>query len=202
MTETERAYLAGLFDGEGHLGITLARPRLAGRKDWRTHVLIMTIANTHMDTMTWLQASWPKGTLVIRQQATGRIPVGYLRWTSAGARTVLLEILPYLRIKKPQALLALRFVEEMAERPYKSKTLSEEEWLRREDLRIAIRHLNRPDPTLKVEPFPGHRFQRGCSSCAQKFTLMDGSRMAYCSPECQAKGYAAKAKERQLAERT
>ncbi|KKN64759.1 hypothetical protein LCGC14_0488910, partial [marine sediment metagenome] len=39
-TETEKAYLAGLVDGEGHIGITTAKSR-PSRVAWHSHYMIV-----------------------------------------------------------------------------------------------------------------------------------------------------------------
>lgn len=187
-TETDKAYFAGLLDGEGHIGITLAKPRGA-RSDWRTHAVIVTLSNTHTDTLTWAQTLWPtaKGTLVIRTQSKQRVPIGNLRWSSAAAGVVLRDVVPYLRIKVSQATIALQFIHEMGERAFRAQVISEEEWYRREEMRLAIRQLNRADPTLIPEPYPIVDRTRGCAFCGQVFERAPGSRQMYCSVACESK---------------
>ncbi len=184
-TEIERAYLAGLMDGEGHIGITLARFRPNG--EYRTHVVIVTIASTHLETLRWVRETWAHGTLVVRQQPKQRVPIGNLRWSSLAAVPVLQDVLPYLRIKAPQAKLALQFAAELGMRISRTRAMTESEWNQREELRVAIRQLNRPDPTVTPEPFPAWRYERQCLYCGTSFLWDDGHRRAYCSPECREK---------------
>lgn len=182
-TETEKAYLAGLLDGEGHIGITLANPR-GNNGEWRTHTVIVTLANTHLETLKWAVTICPRGTLVVRRQPKQTIPIGNVRWSSAAAGEMLTTVQPYLRIKVAQAALALQFVSEMRQRAYHSKVLSQAEWEQREALRLAIRQINRPDPTLATVPYPTWRYERVCLTCGNVFLPTDGSRRLYCTPHC------------------
>ena len=106
-TETDKAYLAGLVDGEGHIGITTAMQR-KGDGYWRTHCLIVTVSNTHLETLAWVKSLW-QGTLVVRKQPRNKVPIGNLRWSSRQAVEVLNDIKPYVRIKATQLELALQF---------------------------------------------------------------------------------------------
>lgn len=181
-TELENAYLAGLLDGEGHIGIMLAKQRANG--EWRTHAMIVTLANTHLETLRWAQSLWPHGRLVIRNQATQRVPIGNVRWSSYGAATILKALWPYLQIKTEQASLALQFAEEMAQRICRNKAVTETEWNRREDLRIAISLLNRAYVTPVRSPFPIQRYEHACLHCGKTFVLVSGSRRKFCDKKC------------------
>lgn len=180
-TETEKAYLAGLLDGEGHVGITVAKLRPNG--EWRTHILIVTLANTDMAVLRWAKDILPNGTLVIRKQPVQQLPIGNLRWSSAAAATMLCDLQPYIRIKAKQVAIALEFVNEMAQRERRAKPITEAEWERREDLRIAIRQTNRANQDLVRIPFPSPRYQRSCPHCGTLFNSQGSSRK-YCSTHC------------------
>ena len=180
-TETQKAYLAGLIDGEGHIGITMAMQR----KDsvyWRTHSMIVTVANTHLETLAWVKSLW-LGTLVIRKQPRQTIPIGNLRWSSRQAVEVLKDIQPYSRIKSAQIELALQFSRLIEERPSHTKFISEEEWDLREELRLAIRQINRADATLQAVPYPLERDTRTCLVCGEEFQRHGTSRL-YCASQC------------------
>lgn len=180
-TETQKAYLAGLVDGEGHIGITTAI-QMKGSDYWRTHCVIVTLANTHLETMTWVKSIW-SGTLIIRKQPKQSIPIGNLRWSSRQAIEVLKDIQPYSKIKAAQIRLALQFANLIAEREQSTKFISEEEWDLREELRLAIRQLNRLDPTLKKVPYPIERDTRLCPVCGASFRRY-GTAKGYCSTRC------------------
>ena len=180
-TEADKAYLAGLIDGEGHIGITTAMQQKNGEA-WRTHCLIVTVANTHLETLAWVKSLW-QGTLVIRQQAKGRLRIGNLRWSSRQAVGILEDVQPYSRIKAAQIGLALQFARLITDRPHATKYISEDEWDLREELRLAIRQINRPDDTLKKTPYPIYRDTRKCAICGEEFQRHGTSRL-YCSSQC------------------
>ncbi len=196
-TELEKAYLAGLMDGEGHIGITIGRQRPNGQ--WWTHTLIVTISSTHLVTLRWVQTLWPKGCLVVRQQPQQRIPIGNLRWSSAAAVAVLDDVLPYLRIKAAEAAIGIQFSEEINPAAHHARVITEERWERREDLRIAMSKLKRPDVDVPREPFPKLRFQRVCAHCGITFTNVSTSKRMYCSLSCQNKARYAREHSRRLA---
>lgn len=190
-TELEKAYLAGLLDGEGHIGVTLSKPR--GNGEWRTHALQVTLANTHIETLAWVKSVWG-GTLHTRTQPCQRVPIGNSQWTSAAAASLLKEILPYLRVKRSQALLGLQFAE-MAQGP-RTRFILREEWDQREQLRMAIRQLNRPDPTLVLQPYPDRSVTRTCVQCGKVFQMPYRSNKKYCSKHCVYAGIWSRHKER------
>jgi len=180
-TEVDKAYLAGLVDGEGHIGITTAMQQKNGEA-WRTHCLIVTVSNTHLETLAWVKSLW-QGTLVIRKQPTGKVPIGNLRWSSRQAAEVLNDLQPYIRIKATQLGLALQFARLITDRPNVTKYISEEEWNLREELRMAIRQTNRVDDTLKKVPYPAYRDTQSCKTCGTEF-LRHGTSRIYCSTKC------------------
>ena len=154
-SKLEKAYFAGLLDGEVHIGITMARQRGSG--EWRTHQMIVTLSNTFMPVMIECKELWG-GTLVVRRanKETSTM-IGNLRWSAQKAKTVLQDLRPYLRIKAAQADLALAFAKEVKDRKSVTGRINEKEWNRREELRIAIRQLNRPDPANVPLPYPLER---------------------------------------------
>jgi len=180
-TETQKAYLAGLVDGEGHIGITMAHQQ-KGSEKWSTHSLIVTVSNTHLETLTWVKMLW-FGTLVVRKQPKQTVPIGNLRWSSRQALEVLKDIQPYSKIKAAQIGLALQFSNLIEEREQATKFISEEEWDLREELRLAIRQLNRIDPSLEKIPYPIERDTRICPICGISFRR-HGTTKGYCSTKC------------------
>lgn len=194
LTETEKAYLAGLMDGEGHIGITVAKLRPNG--EWRTHVVIVTLASTDIPLLRWVQSMLPNGTLVVRKQPKQQMPIGNLRWSSAAAANVLRLLVPYLRIKVRQAELAIQFADEMANRgEWRAKPITPVEWERREDLRLAIREINRTGQNLERLPFPV-RYETVCRLCGAAFDRA-GTNRIYCSLRCQRKSRWCRQKEQQ-----
>ena len=181
-TEVEKAYLAGFLDGEGHIGITKAQtPRTGGT---HTHMVIVTVSNTYLPLMEKLQRRWG-GTLVKRKACkTSEKIIGNLRWSSRAAAAVLHELEPYIVVKKQQLEIALAFADELANREYHAKPLTEDEWRRREELRMAIRALNggvvgdtevRPAPTFAPKV---------CANCGKPIETYERLSRKYCSIKC------------------
>ena len=102
MEATELAYIAGIIDGEGF--ITIRRERHINDR----YSLHVGAGNTDRPLLEWLQASFG-GKLVFSPKPEGY--KDFFQWAivSRSANNFLILILPYLRIKKDQAELALLF---------------------------------------------------------------------------------------------
>ncbi len=104
-------YLAGIVDGEGHIGMT-ALKRENG-KDWFTPRL--NITNTDLRLMKWLQNKLGNKGLNVYIHKAKVVPRGWKqRYTfqvsgPASIYAVLMQIYPYLILKKEQAKLAMDF---------------------------------------------------------------------------------------------
>jgi hypothetical protein len=94
MTRAEKAYAAGLFDGEGYVSI---------RTDRRPTVRV---TNTNIEVLLWLQDRWG-GRISLYRERENRIACYY--WTTRTDETAafLEDILPYLIIKNGRASDAL-----------------------------------------------------------------------------------------------
>jgi hypothetical protein len=108
ISEVDKAYAAGFFDGEGYVTITKQ-----SRGD--TYYLRVGISNTCREPLEYIQGLW-YGSLF---DHAGRYD-GYngrharlaaYKWYAHGpkAAAFLLDLLPYLRVKNEQALLGLEF---------------------------------------------------------------------------------------------
>ena len=98
-TITDLAYTAGFFDGEGN--ITIAKMRSC-------YAMSIRIVNTDPVALEYVNGIFG-GTLAKRDSRRGNRPLYTLNWCSKSARDVLLLLLPYLRIKRRQAELAICF---------------------------------------------------------------------------------------------
>lgn len=183
-TETEMAYLAGLLDGEGHIGISLTSPGKKGER-WRTHYLTVTIAMSNLPVLEWLRATW-SGAVLSPKKATG-YPMWQLRWQSAAGAAVLRETLPYMRVKAAQATLAIQFADDLASRPHQAASITEAEWDRRESLRLAIQSLNRPgkDPYTPRLSFGAKAKEPiTCKFCGKASTEYGTRKRQFCDKQC------------------
>ena len=96
LTETEKAYLAGLFDGEGSVGYYL-------KTKANYHVAIAQISNCSPEIMEWLKAKIPFGSIAV----TNNRKCNYTCWSwICNSRLQLREFLqmirPYLVFKGKQ----------------------------------------------------------------------------------------------------
>lgn len=180
-SEVERAYMAGLLDGEGHIGITLLSQPNGGKR----HELSVTVTNTKIDALQQIAADWDGKIAQIRKRREGWSEVADIRWNSESAVRMLEAVLPYLRIKQEQARIAIRFGQTIRDRNRRRTPLTEQEWQVREDLRLAIRGLNRRAPG-RQEPPQVERPPLTCQYCGEQFTSYQ-KRRKYCSQACNMK---------------
>ena len=105
MNKTDLAYIAGIVDGEGYIGISADhRKRNPNRPCWRLRV---TVTNTNEWLMQFLKFSF--GGIIDLKRSSSLKPC--YNWTlcRSNAAEFLKLILPYLRLKRPQAELAIKF---------------------------------------------------------------------------------------------
>jgi hypothetical protein len=109
MNNTDTAYIAGLFDGEG--SITLARLE---HKVWRKRTdffLVVRIHNTRRPVLEWVTSTVGKG----KVYTSNHHPTGghneVFQWhiTGPSAIAFLLDVKPYIKIKNTQIELACLF---------------------------------------------------------------------------------------------
>ena len=155
LTETEKAYLAGVVDADGCITIICSKSGISP-----SHTLLVSISQANQPFLErWCQKAELGG--VYRSKKAGdneglpftRHRDQYLWNISAGkAEGFLIDLLPYLDIKKPQAELALRFRKiKKAETTVATARLSVAAIERREQCKQEIMALNKRIP---FEPTP------------------------------------------------
>lgn len=102
------AYLAGLFDGEGCIGLYNTRTKLDKRAAY--YQLVMRVTQKTPFGIKLLNDMWAGNLAVSTGNSAGRVGP-YFSWklTNKKAELALTELLPYLHEKKSQAELALSF---------------------------------------------------------------------------------------------
>lgn len=144
MHDPKLSYLAGLIDGEGSICISTCRrwhwtnAAKTSRKQYQHFGIYVNVTNTAMEMMRWLVTNfggqyYPKARKNPKKWAPG--------WTwevrgKANRKQILLSVLPYLVVKKAQALLALEYLE-----------LGDWSVEEREKIRIKMVALNRRGPS-------------------------------------------------------
>ena len=137
LSETDKAYMAGLVDGEGSIVIEYCNNR-------RNTKLRMNVTNAHIETLEGLKNLWG-GHLYRRppNKIKNHKAVGQLGFTAKQAWEVISSIHPYLRIKRKQADLALEFAKTLLPPRCNGKRLTEDELSFRANLKDQISKLNK-----------------------------------------------------------
>ena len=120
LSETEKAYIAGLIDGEGTVGVHKGKGICLAPR--------VQISNTQIPLLTWL----------LEKIGTGYVHRTEYETTFYDVKPLLKAALPYLRIKKRQAELVIEFVDLRL-----SRTKWFDQFTQREiDIREELRKLN------------------------------------------------------------
>lgn len=142
MTKLNYKYLAGLFDGEGH--ITIGKRQ--SNPNWNPqYYLSIGVTNTNKIILERIKDTLKTGRVVLNSRGYKREnPRICYSWvaTSRIAQEVLKKIVPHLQIKKERAVLALSFQGRL--KPQGNfHPVSKEEILVRESLRNKLMELNK-----------------------------------------------------------
>ena len=133
LSRTEKAYIAGLFDGDGCVCIGLLKPlRYA-----LNHYLIVGITNKDLSIMKWLKRKLHGG--IVSHKEYGKNDWYVWRLKSSLALELLQQIYPYLKIKKKRAKLAIEF---QLTKQHITKSNRLKELRKRDKYRIKISNLN------------------------------------------------------------
>ena len=140
--ETDKAYIAGLFDGEGSVSIlSTMQKNLKEFKRGRKLTLLAYVTNTNEDILNWLNKIFG-GNKKFKASGLGKKPC--FRW-QVGTRTAkeFLEIIyPYLKIKKRQAEIGIEFQSLKRIRAYNKYPITDKEWSNQMKLRKELLILN------------------------------------------------------------
>ena len=107
-SDTDWAYAAGFVDGEGCIAIVRSFVPSRNRYYYGVHVVV---ANNNRDVLDWMQRTWGGWVVAVPRRKPTERPACAWRCTSLGARTFLLGIHPWLRIKSEQCDNALHMIE-------------------------------------------------------------------------------------------
>ena len=107
MKRTDLAYIAGIVDGEGYIGIT-ADHHKRGRRSYRLRV---TVTNTEIWLINHLKFAVGGGLVILKNPSVHRQQCWQWQIGDRKAGEFLKLILPYLHLKKPQAELGIKFQE-------------------------------------------------------------------------------------------
>ena len=143
LKETEKAYIAGFFDGEGHISITKQKPKPPRWKN-PTYQLKAIITNTNEAIIDGVNDSFSgvayKHGPYASSKPDGK-PMFQLHFCGLKCQAFLAEIKDYLIVKKNQAELALQYVF-LANRTCPNKGLTDFDLVCREEQFQLMRELN------------------------------------------------------------
>ena len=132
MKKIDCAYAAGIFDGEGCIHIT--------RNNRGSYALIVTVGNNNEWLVKWLQFAFG-GYIGTHVSTLSRRPCFQWQLSANKAVEFLQAIMPYLRIKKPQAELAIQF---QSKRNHCGISSTPEQNALNEADRLLMRHYKKP----------------------------------------------------------
>jgi len=135
-SEVEKAYLAGLIDGEGSIGID-------AHGGLRTPSVRVTITNSCIELLEEIAWLWGGAVTTRRIRKFNWKATADLRVGAKTAVDILEEIQPYLRIKRAQCQVALDFAKTVNPKEHRSKALPLDVIQYREELRQIMLSLNK-----------------------------------------------------------
>ena len=136
LTESESAYLAGLFDGEGCVGYY----KRQGNRNKYSYVSVVMIAQSDLRLMLWLESKIGFGTVTSR---AGKKHFEY-HWSTNKRQHVkeFLEVIqPYLILKKDQVDTLLMHIEQEGVEPLRRGMVTPDVLLKRENVYQRLRQL-------------------------------------------------------------
>jgi hypothetical protein len=137
-TEAERAYAAGMIDGDGWVGSLV----------WKGNALpVVVVTNTDQRLIDWFAARWDGGNQAVFTR-NGDRHKPRINWRLSGRRAYafLKETAPYLVAKQEQAQLVFAYYDQGGYFQSGSRRLPDEEILRRLQLHLRLKALNARGP--------------------------------------------------------
>lgn len=140
VTKEELAYWAGFIDGEGSICI-IKSVSLPKRYKNSRYQITLQASNTNREIMEKMLETFG-GSLLIRDRHE-KDKISY-EWKASSLKAVwiLKRLLPYFKVKKSQAELAIKF-QELMKKPGYQFAISNDEIKSREDLRMQMLSLNK-----------------------------------------------------------
>lgn len=143
------AYAAGFIDAEGCIHVSLLRPSKANRRITPRYHLFLKVSNTDLPILEWLKTKF--GGAIVKHHSHNESRVGNewraaWHWQISGksAQDCLKLILPYLKIKKQQAVTAIEFQDFNQSHSARFQINQEQEVInRRESYRQQINSMTR-----------------------------------------------------------
>ena len=135
----DAAYLAGFWDGEGSF-------MLHGRSGTGSIAFRAAVVGTKVEVINWVKEITGIGVIIHHKDPNPNWAEKHLWWVNGdGAWSFTKQLLPYLKLKRLQAELAIAFQERLREPSLKADRSWQEEW------RQKMRDMNRRGPVKQEE---------------------------------------------------
>lgn len=147
--DTVHAYLAGLIDGEGYLGILPTRSKDSKNKSFEPVIKIGMTGQLSYDYFKTLQKYYG-GTVETRKTPTkgGRIAFTYVLKSKSKVLKLIKDIYPYLVVKREQGALLKEFCSLPMTHP-KHKSYNHDKYLRKIEIYKKLKQLKQPPATTE-----------------------------------------------------
>lgn len=161
MTPTEAAYLAGLIDGEGSIGLFINKARSRPNSDTGGGAAVarMKIGMCDAPLVHWLHKMTGSGNVTSWEHHDGICkPCYVVTWHGRAAADIIPQVWPYLRLKRPQAKILMQWIRisksqqgKLGGRGHHERKYPAHIWRKAEQLGAAIRVLNRKGLRVKKD---------------------------------------------------
>jgi len=141
MKRTDIAYIAGIIDGEGSVCLHLTR---VGK--YFSYRIVLAVGSTDEWLPQWLKFTFGGSISFSPREASNQKPYWCWMVTANKALEVLKLVHPYLRLKRPQAEIAIKFQESR-----RGHSMTEAERAVSEAQRIVMAKLNQRGKIRKME---------------------------------------------------
>jgi hypothetical protein len=141
MNQIQIGYLTGIIDGEGCVYVN--RRKVAGRRKTPGYSVKVVVSITDYSLVEWFSKHAKLTSICTYQPQGNRKRKWVCTWNNSKAEWLLNSILPYLVIKKRQAVLGLELLKHLRTTPIvRGKEISKEVVEYREDIKQQISKLN------------------------------------------------------------
>jgi hypothetical protein len=139
--ETDLAYLAGILDGEGVITIERVRPAPHVKNGNYRYFAKVEVQMSDREPIEHLAALFDRNIMIKKPSANMTKPAYRLSWQSKIAANLLLQVSPYLVLKRPQALVLMEFQAAMTAEGPGGRRKTPEQLAMRERHYLEIRRL-------------------------------------------------------------
>jgi LAGLIDADG DNA endonuclease family protein len=145
VTETDRCYAAGFFDADGYVGVIQYQTGVNATY----YALRCTITNNNLEILEHFRTKFGGSIHSKDNKLDVWLHQYNLMWNAQNCKDFISQILPYLRVKKQQAEIAMMYPLNET-REYKSQALTEQRWKIYEALK-QLKHTKNPIPEEYVK---------------------------------------------------